>query len=155
MRSPWLRGLTAVLLFGLTALPASAGTLTGEVTYRERIALPPGASLRIKLVDMTASGTPVRVEATATIGSPGQVPLAFTLSFDDRAVVAGNDHALVAEISAGVELWFRNSAPYPIDPLAPVPPITIITNFVGRIAQPDLPTASVTVANPSSIIDVT
>lgn len=134
-----LHVLSAVLVAGLsvasTAAQAAQVTLTGEVTYRERIALPDGAMLRVRLIDTTATGSPTRVEARAAISLPGQVPLSFTLNFDDRVVDPAHGHALIAEISSGLDLWFRNSTPYPVAPLAPAGDISVVVNFTGRVAE--------------------
>lgn len=132
-----LAGL-AVVVFAALAGPALAEvvTLSGTVTYRERIALPEGGSLRIRLVDMTADGTPTRVEAEAPIQMPGQVPLAFTLSFDDRELDPAHSHALIAEISSGATLWFRNAEPFPVTTLPPSGPTEITATFVGRLVSP-------------------
>ena len=113
--------LFAALLAATAAAPAMAAkvTLSGEVTYLERMALPRGALLRVRLLDLTEPGTPARVEAEAPISFPGQVPLTFTLYFDDRAIDATHEHALVAEISAESGLVFRNEESYRLDPLAP------------------------------------
>jgi putative lipoprotein len=133
----WTRALAGLAVLVLFGGPSQAGpvTLSGEVTYQERIALPDGAVLRVKLIDLTAPGTPTRVEAEAAIASPGQVPLTFTLNFDDRALVAGNQHALIAEISGGLELWFNNVEPYRLDPLAPQGPVLIVASFAGRLVD--------------------
>ncbi len=139
-------GRIAALVFTLmlatfsTSLAATA-TLTGEVTYRERIALPEGSSLRVKLIDLTAPGTPTRVEAEASIATPGEVPLSFTLNFDDAVLTPDHRHALVAEISVGLELWFRNAKPYAVNPLAPEAPVSIVANFVGRLLEPETESA--------------
>jgi putative lipoprotein len=139
MRMSWLKVMLGLVL-GLLALPmgqAAAATLSGEVTYRERIALPPGASLKVRLIDMTAPGAPTRVEAEAAIASPGQVPLSFSLNFDDRVIDAAHSYALVAEISVGLELWFRNAEPFDVAPLAPEAPVSIVASFVGRLQTID------------------
>jgi putative lipoprotein len=153
-----LAGLVFSLFLAAGTAPviAQTATLTGEVTYRERIALPEGSLLRVKLIDLTAPGTPTRVEAEAAIADPGQVPLTFTLNFDDRVVQPDHQHALVAEISAGLKLWFRNAEPYAVDPRAPEAPIMIVANFVGRLMEPEQPAAEPddVVATPS-ILDVT
>ena len=49
-----IAGLMSVLA-AFTVLPALAAplTLSGEVTYRERIALPPNAVLSVQLLDLT------------------------------------------------------------------------------------------------------
>ncbi len=133
-----LRTLGCILLAAVgMASPALAAqvTLTGEVTYRERIALPEGAALRVRLIDTTAAGTPTRVEAQAAIAMPGQVPLTFTLNFDDRSIDPAHDHAIVAEIRSGLDLWFRNSEPHAVRPLAPEGAVSVVVNFTGRVAQ--------------------
>lgn len=117
-----------LLAFASPALAAKV-TLKGDVTYRERIALPPGGTLSVSLIDLAMPDQP-RVSAKASIASPGQVPLTFTLNFDDNVIVAGHKYAIVAEISGGDTVWFRNTEPYAIDPLAPVEPILIIVNIV-------------------------
>jgi putative lipoprotein len=158
MRHVWVKSVLAGFVAALLALvvPAAAATLSGEVTYRERIALPAGASLKVRLVDLTAAGAPTRVEAEAAIASPGQVPLTFTLNFDERVIDTAHDYALVADIVVGSDLWFRNTEPFRLAPLAPATRPTIITSFVGRIAQSSGP--SVTPAAPegdSSLVNVT
>ena len=90
-----------------------------DILVPDLLTMPDGAFLRVRLIDLTTPDTPTRVQAEAPIAKPGQVPLTFTLNFDDRALVRGNQHALIAEISAGLELWFHNTEPYRLDPLAP------------------------------------
>lgn len=156
-RARWLLGFIVVLLAAAIgpALGAKV-TLTGEVTYRERIALPAGASLRVRLVDLSAPGTPTRVEAAAPIASPGRVPLTFTLNFDDSVVNTAHQHAIVAEISAGIELWFRNAEPYRVNPLTPETPVMIVANFVGRrvLQQPPEPQPQPAAPPVTSLLDM-
>jgi putative lipoprotein len=150
-----LRRLLGFLLvvFAVAIGPAAAAkvTLTGEVTYRERIALPAGSSLRVRLIDLTALGTPTRVEAAAPITTPGQVPLTFTLNFDDSTINPDHRHAVIAEISVGIELWFRNSTPYEVAPLAPAEAITIVADFVGRRTPAPQPQPAAPQPEPPSV----
>lgn len=131
-------------------------TLTGDVTYRERIALPPGGWLTVSLVDL-AMPTQPRVSAKAAIASPGRVPLTFALNFDQSVILPGHSYALDAEI-AGDDgtLWFRTASPYAVDPLTPAQPIVII---VSRAPEPEEPaTVPVDVPAPpppSELLDVT
>ncbi|MHB1103310.1 MAG: META domain-containing protein [Devosia sp.] len=153
------RAILGLLVIGAAASPALAETLTlsGEVTYRERITLPTGAILRVHLVDTAAAAdTPARIEAEAAIAAGGRVPLTFTLDFDDRMIEAGHSYALVAEISAGDAVWFRNAEPYAVNPLLPKVPIAIITNFTGTlIEEPRPPVEPEVPATPPPILDVT
>lgn len=116
---------------------AAQATITGEVTYRERIALPEGGRLVVRLVDVSKADAPARIEAEAVIAGEGQVPLQFTLNFDPKVVNPKHSYALVAEIRAGNVLWFRNTTQFPVDPLNPAKPLVIVVNFIGQqIAEP-------------------
>jgi putative lipoprotein len=151
--------ILGVLILGAAmASPALAEplTVTGEVTYRERIALPADAILRVQLVDIAApADAPARIDAEGAIAAGGQVPLTFTLNFDDRVIEPGHDYALVAEISSAGAVWFRNAEPYRLDPLLPEIPIVIITTFTGTVVDEPQPTAEPQVpAAPPPILDV-
>lgn len=152
-----MRGFIAVLLsfvaLGMAATPALAGmvTLRGEVTYRERIALPPDATLAVELVDLAAAGEPARIRAEAPIVA-GRVPLTFTLSFDDRMIEAGHDYGLVAEILSGGAVWFRNADPHALDPLQPEEPLAVVTTFTGAVTEPPAPPPDVAATAP--ILDI-
>lgn len=155
-----MRGFVAVLLSLIVtcvvASPALADmvTLRGEVTYRERIALPPGATLAVELVDLATAGEPARIRAEAPIVA-GQVPLAFTLSFDHRMIEAGHDYGLVAEISSDGTVWFRNTNPHALVPLQPKEPLVVVTTFTGRVPeQPATPSPPEVAATPP-ILDIT
>lgn len=140
---------TALLLLAAPALAAPV-QLAGEVTYHERVALPETAILSIELVDLALPDRP-RLSVSAPTG-PGQVPLAFTLTFEDSLILPQHDYALNAEIRAG-DLRFRNAQPFPVTPLAQVEPVVIVTGLVAQIAEPssepaaapqDLPLLNVT-----------
>ncbi len=127
--------MAIVLAFAAPALAAKV-TLQGDVTYRERIALPPGGVLTVSLVDLAAP-VPPRVSAKAAIAGPGQVPLTFNLNFEDSVILPGHQYAIVAEISGpDGALWFRNAEPYAVDPLAPAAPVLVIVNRAPQVAEP-------------------
>jgi len=145
--------MVALLLALASPALAAKVTLKGDVTYRERIALPPDGTLSVSLIDLAAPDQP-RVSAKAPISSPGQVPLTFTLNFDDAVIVAGHSYALIAEIAGADAVWFRNAEPYALDPLAPAAPILIIVNIVPQEAPAPTPEPVVAPA-PSPILDIT
>ncbi len=131
-----MRAVIAAIIAWLgMLLPTLAApiVLTGEVTYRERIALPPNAVLTISVVDLTLPGQPVRLMAQSAIASPGQVPLQFTFSFDDKTIDRSHQHAIVAEIASEGRIWFRTAEPYPLTALPPPQPPAIV---VGLLAEP-------------------
>jgi putative lipoprotein len=143
------------LIAVLATSPALAGkvTLTGEVTYRERIALPDDATLEIQLVDQSLPAAPPRLDVRAPIGA-GQVPLSFTLAFDDTLIVPGHTYALMATIGVESGMLFRNFEPYAVDPLAPFGPISIVTNLVGHV-ETGAPSSEPETPAPPAIFDTT
>jgi putative lipoprotein len=142
----------AVLAAMLATSPTLAAQvqLPGEVTYRERIALPDEAVLSIELIDLALPDRP-RLSVSAPTGA-GQVPLGFTLTFEDSMILPQHDYAINAEISAG-DIRFRNAEPYPVTPLAQTDPVLIVTSMVAQnntassetVAAPqDLPLLNIT-----------
>lgn len=102
-----------VLALALMTFPALAGTtFNGTVTYREKMALPPDARLRVTLVDLPG-GLP-QVGATASIPAIGGVPIAFSLNVNSD-LDAGGTYGLMAEISSAGRVLFRNVQPVPVD----------------------------------------
>jgi len=83
-----------------TRLPAA--TVTGTVTYLQRIALPPGAVLTVRLLDVSRADAPSVTLAEQTIPLAGrQVPVPFALAYDAAAVDARHTYAVRAEIRQG------------------------------------------------------
>ena len=62
----WRTSALALILLSLTACGQPTtnvpeiGTIEGEVLYRERILLPPGAQLTVQLEDISRSAIPLR-----------------------------------------------------------------------------------------------
>lgn len=120
--------LGLLLMVGQAA--AATLTISGEVTYLERIALPPDGLLRISLVDLEAPDQP-RVKAEGAIATPGQVPLTFRFNLDDKVIATDKRYGLRAEILSGLQLWFRNAEPVPVD-LAATENLRVVVSFVGE-----------------------
>lgn len=72
--------------------------LTGTVTYRQRIALPPGATLQIRVEDVSLADAPATVIAAKDIAVAGQVPLPFEIDVDPAKVTPRHTYALRATI---------------------------------------------------------
>ncbi|MET3898235.1 putative lipoprotein [Devosia sp. UYZn731] len=129
-RKLWTIGaiLLAIIVTAGPTLAADQITFTGDVTYRERIALPPDADLTVTLVSVDADGVPHAIGATAPIEARGQVPLHFVLNVRSDAITDEPTYGLIAEIRASGVPLFRNRDPVPVDPALPLPTM-IIVNF--------------------------
>ena len=93
--------------------PASAGLITGTVTYRQRIALPKGAVVVVELFDMADSRAPSRI-ARSGAAAQGQVPLRFQLSYDRGRIDPGRPYAVQARILVDRAAWFVTDRPVPV-----------------------------------------
>ena len=143
-----LKAVAALALAALATSPTFAAkvSLPGEVTYRERIALPDSAMLTLELIDLALPDRP-RVSVSGPTGA-GQVPLSFNLTFEESLILPQHNYALNAEISAD-GFRFRNVEPYPVSPLAQTDPVLIVTNLV---AQNDVTSAEPPAAAPALAI---
>lgn len=107
-------------LLALVALAACGGetpgeaagtamaTLSGEVTYRERMALPLNATVSVRLLDVSRMDVPAMVISETTLDTRGKsVPLPFELAYDPARVQDNMSYAVRAEIRGddGQLLW--------------------------------------------------
>ena len=105
--------------------------LTGEVSYRQRIALPPDARLNVRIEDVSLMDAPSVTIAETSVATNGrQVPLAFTLNYDPMKIIPGRRYAVRADIRAadGRLLWVTDThiALPSAGPSAGAPGITIM-----------------------------
>lgn len=126
-----LVGIIFACLFIAAPALAEGITLSGTVTYRERMALPPDAQLRISLVSLPG-GAPI-AGALADIPAKGQVPLAFSLNLHRQP--ASGAYGLIAEIRSGTNLLFRNAQPVPLQPDL-THPVEIMVQKMPRSPSP-------------------
>jgi putative lipoprotein len=90
--------------------------LSGTVTYRERIALPPNARVEVRLEDVSQADAPADEIAAQTIAANGkQVPIPFELRYSPQAIDAGHRYAVRASItSAEGDLMFTTEMHYAV-----------------------------------------
>jgi putative lipoprotein len=106
--------IAAVLALSLLALSCAStdqkkdemATVSGTISYLERIALGPDAVAQIRLVDLDLADKPGYLVAQKAIESPGQVPIAFELTYWMERVEAGHTYALQARIEEGGKVIF-------------------------------------------------
>jgi putative lipoprotein len=95
------------------ATEVAMSSLTGTLTYRERVALPPEAIVTVQLVDITQPNAPAILISEQSFASQGsQVPLAFVLAFAPAAIDERNAYAAQAAIEVEGKLLFRTTQQY-------------------------------------------
>lgn len=107
-------GLMAAALLSPFEAQAETQSLSGTVTYRERMALPPGAQVEIQLVDVSRADTPAEVLGEITFAPEGQVPVPFQLNYDDSRILPGHSYALQARITLDGQLLFTTALHHPV-----------------------------------------
>ncbi len=134
------RALAALLL--ATALPAAPAlaaprSLRGTVSYRERMALPPGAIVEVKLLDVSLADAPSRTIAETRV-SGRRIPAPWTLRFDTRQIEPRHSYALQARITHRGQLLFITTERHSV--FTGGPDNTDI--WVQRVAGDDRPPAT-------------
>jgi putative lipoprotein len=88
------------------AFEPDEGHLSGTIFYRERVALPEGARVELRLVDVTVPGEEPPVIASAEWPVAGSVPLPFDLVYERARVETERDYALEGSIWTGDQRLF-------------------------------------------------
>lgn len=106
------RTLALLALVAACAAPVATARVTGTVTYRERMALPAGAVVRVTLLDVSMIDMPPRVVAKQELRPDGQVPVPFVLPFEPREIEKDHRYGLRATIedAKGRPLWISAAA---------------------------------------------
>jgi putative lipoprotein len=99
---------------GPAAADAAAAELLGTATYRERMALPPGAVLEVVLEDASRADAPAPVIARQAQADPGAPPFAFTLPYDPAALDPRARYYVRASITLDGRLLFVTDTAYPV-----------------------------------------
>ena len=75
-------------------------SVTGSITYRERMALPPTAQVEVTLADVSLMDAPSKTIARQSFTADGrQVPFAFSLTVDERKIDPRGRYSVSARIT--------------------------------------------------------
>ncbi|GAB3103261.1 lipo-like protein [Aestuariicella hydrocarbonica] len=109
--------------------------ISGTVWYRERIALPPGAEVKVYLEDQSKMDAPAQRITEYTHIVDGSGPYKYRLVYNPRAIQEKMRYGLRARIEYDGKLIFTSTEH--IDPFASEPgtEIEIMVSKVGRSAE--------------------
>lgn len=95
--------------------PLNEASITGTVTYLQRMALPPNAIILVQLLDVSLADAPSKViaEQTYTLGQR-QVPVPFTLNYDSSKIDEKHSYSIRAKITLDDALRFLSDKSYPV-----------------------------------------
>jgi len=95
--------------------PTPPASITGQVLYRERMALPPDAVVHVWLEVAAEPERPARRVAEITVPTEGkQVPIPFTVPYDAARISLAKTYLVRATIRSGDQVLFASRGPYPV-----------------------------------------
>ncbi|MGH8774240.1 MAG: YbaY family lipoprotein [Jiangellaceae bacterium] len=83
--------------------------VTGTVAFRERIALPPGAVLTVRVADVSLADAPAVILAQNAVQVTGQVPIPFELAVDAADVDERASISVWARLRSEVGTWVSDT----------------------------------------------
>ncbi len=113
--SPPATTTTATAVATPTVDPDANASVTGTVTYRERIALTPGAVVSVQLRDTSLMDVASELIAEQVITNPGQVPISFEVRYNKDDINPRNTYSIQARITeSDGRLAFINDTAYDV-----------------------------------------
>lgn len=130
-----------VMFLGLIANTATAQTIQGSATYRERMALPPTAVFEAALEDVSRADAPAETIARTRIASPGNPPIAFTIAYDPAKILPDHRYVVRARILLEDKLLFASDTATPVITRGSPTSVSILLRRVGagQTAPPLMP----------------
>jgi uncharacterized lipoprotein YbaY len=130
------------------ASPSLSGTLSGTVSYLQRIALAPDAVVEVSLQDVSKADAPAKVLSTQKIETQGaQVPIPYALKYDPSQILDRNTYAVRATITEGGKLTWTSTQRYPV--LTRGAPVDNVEILVEQVPQAGAPATSDAAALPA------
>lgn len=133
---------TTALINSTTAIaqtpttPTQFSSVSGTVTYRQRIALPPNALVQVQLQDVSKQDTAAVVIGEQIIPTQGrQVPFPFEINYNPKTINPSNTYTVQARIFVDNRLRFINTTSYPVITKGNPHKVEIVLNAVGNPPQ--------------------
>jgi uncharacterized lipoprotein YbaY/heat shock protein HslJ len=142
VRLSYARLVVCLIVLLLAGSPGQAQTasaqVTGSVTYRERIALPPDAIIGVQLADVSVADVAAQTVAESFINAEGrQVPVSFALTYDPAKILPAHHYSVRATIRAGNGLMMFSSAQaYPVLTHGAPSKVNLVLHMVGHGGKP-------------------
>ena len=113
--------------------------ITGTLTYRVRMALPPDAAIDVRLEDVSLADARAKVVAENVFAAAGkQVPIPFQLAYPAKELQPSHNYNVRARITEGDKLLFTTTQAYPV--LTNGAPSTVVLVLQPAGAAPVQPT---------------
>jgi putative lipoprotein len=107
--------------------------VTGTVTYRERIALPRGAVVEVRLLDPSRQDEAARVVAEQTIRNVSSVPVRYSVQYDPLEINERRRYTLEARIVADGRTLFATATGVPVVTQGGPRTLDLVLVAMGRV----------------------
>lgn len=107
----WRLGL---VLLVLSSGKIFAASITGSAAYRERIALPPDATLEATIEDVSRVDAPATVIGRISVMPAGQVPIKFEIPYLESRLQPPHRYNVRVRITQGSQLLWTGTQSYPV-----------------------------------------
>ena len=106
--------------------------VSGTVTYRQRIALPPNAVVRVTLADVSLQDVAAKVLTEIEVPTDGrQVPIPFRLAYWPERIEATHTYSVRAQIVVDGALFMTSTTSYPVITRGAPTKLTIVVQPVN------------------------
>lgn len=110
------------------------GRISGTIAYREQVALPPGAVIKVQLVDVSRADAPAEVLGEQVFEAGGkQVPFPFAISYDPARIQASHSYAVQARIEHDGRLRFITDQHYSVITRGAPTEVNLVLKAVGPL----------------------
>jgi len=103
-----------LFLFLTFSVMANESTIKGEAAYADHLTLPKDTKFEATLEDVSLMDAPSVMIGQTTINPAGQIPIAYTIPFDDNKIVLGHRYAVRAKITQGDRLLYMTDTMNPV-----------------------------------------
>jgi len=123
--------LTLMLAACQTTKSEPTATVRGEITYRERIAVPPGAQLEVQLLDVSRADAPSETIGGVTLSDIGQPPYPFEIAYRSEQIIESHTYVVQARLTHQGRLLFITDQAYPVITRGHPTEVQIVLKRVG------------------------
>ena len=139
-----------VALLTLAATSAMAQTIQGSATFRERMALPPAAVFEASLEDVSRAGARAEIIGRTRLTSPGNPPIAFTITYDPAKIQSNRRYSVRARILVDDKLLFTTDTATPVITGGNPTSVSLMLRSVGAQTPPPAAGGKPSNSTPSS-----
>lgn len=126
-----------------TSTPSVPATVTGTVVWGQLVVLAPGATVSVRLFDVSGADGGEVLLAESVASAPGRgYPAEFSIEYDPSLIRPGGLYAVVGEIVADGTLLFRSTTRTPVITQGAPTGVHLFLSKVGSWSPFDLAVSS-------------